>query len=186
MDEWILNRLIFRCPVSMSSHYWWCVACPGAGGEDTLARIQAERVDLMLVEVEMPEVDGLSILRALRQSQDKGDGAPFQLRTSVISSVLWLHRDREMDVGLGIGGSPKVPCVYCCFMLLLVFLLLLHDDCWWWWCCCCCCCCCCVVAVVLVCACSAPLHSDVWRGGARHSSAVFPAGGRRLLAKTHL
>jgi len=56
-------------------------------GEKALARLQEEHFDLMLLDMEMPEMDGLEVLRTLR-----AEGALHSMSVIVISGISALDR----------------------------------------------------------------------------------------------
>lgn len=59
-------------------------------GRDGLARIVRDRPDVVICDVSLPRMDGLSLCRALRE---RGDAVPFVLLTA---------RDSEIDQALGL------------------------------------------------------------------------------------
>jgi two-component system OmpR family response regulator len=66
-------------------------------GAEALARVETDRPDLIVLDIGMPEVDGLEVCRRLRQSSDV--------------PILFLSaRDEEIDrvLGLEIGGDDYV------------------------------------------------------------------------------
>ena len=110
-------------------------ACEGlADGRDALARIEAERFDLLVLDVMIPGLDGLSLCRAVRNTTTNGDvpilmltarreeadkvvglesGAddyltkPFGVRELVARARALLRRPRQ-PVGAG-AAAPAVP-----------------------------------------------------------------------------
>jgi len=67
-------------------------------GREGLAAIRAQRPDLVVSDVNMPELDGFALCRSLREA---GDGLPLILLTS---------RDNEIDeaLGLDLGADDYV------------------------------------------------------------------------------
>lgn len=59
-------------------------------GRDGLARIERDRPDVVICDVQLPRMDGLSLCKALRE---RGDRVPFLLLTA---------RDGEIDQALGL------------------------------------------------------------------------------------
>src|SRR5205085_2847187 len=60
------DTLIFRDPLAASlRHAGYETACAG-NGEEALAAVAARRPDLILLDMAMPVMDGVSFLRALR------------------------------------------------------------------------------------------------------------------------
>lgn len=70
-------------------------------GEDAWSRIGAERPDLMVLDINMPRLDGLDLCRRLRASGSPTAGLPILFLSS---------RDDEIDriVGIEIGGDDYV------------------------------------------------------------------------------
>jgi len=69
-----------------------------ADGKDGLARIERDRPDVVICDVQLPRLDGLSLCRMLRA---RGDAVPFVLLTA---------RDSELDqaLGLDLGADDYV------------------------------------------------------------------------------
>ena len=70
-------------------------------GEDDWSRVGAERPDLMVLDINMPRLDGLDLCRRLRASGSPTAGLPILFLSS---------RDDEIDriVGIEIGGDDYV------------------------------------------------------------------------------
>ncbi|MEZ5092079.1 response regulator [Nocardioides sp.] len=73
-----------------------------ATGADALDRATAETVDLLLLDLGLPDIDGLEVLRRLRSDGDPG--------VSGVYVVLVTARAEEVDkiVGLGVGADDYV------------------------------------------------------------------------------
>jgi two-component system OmpR family response regulator len=73
-----------------------------ASGEAAWARLQAGGIDLVVLDVVMPGLDGLSLCRRLRASGMPGGGPPIVFLSS---------RGEELDrvLGLELGGDDYLP-----------------------------------------------------------------------------
>lgn len=70
-----------------------------ADGEQALAAFQSETFDLILMDMQMPGMDGLAATRAIRQVEA---ARPDQARTPIImlsANAMSEHRDQARDVG---------------------------------------------------------------------------------------
>ena len=72
--------------------------CEARDGWSTLAAVRAERPDLVLLDVTMPDLDGLATLRALREHDDE---VPVILVTSHAEST-------SVQLGLELGADDYV------------------------------------------------------------------------------
>src|SRR4051812_13365641 len=93
--RFVLKRLLARTPD-------WEVADCGDGRE-ALRIIGEEPVDAVLLDIEMPKVDGVEVLEAIRRSAGTRD-----------LPVIMLSRERREDIvrrliGLGISGYIVKP-----------------------------------------------------------------------------
>jgi DNA-binding NarL/FixJ family response regulator len=68
------------------------IAAEAADGEEALSRIAEARPDVVLLDVRMPRLDGLGVLRALR---DRPDAPPCLVLTTFDDRVLALEAIRE-------------------------------------------------------------------------------------------
>jgi DNA-binding NtrC family response regulator len=68
-------RLVFRTAL-MSDHYTLCTA---ADGETALRHLRQEAIDLVLLDLRMPDLDGMALLRRLRA---EGIGVPVVVVTA--------------------------------------------------------------------------------------------------------
>lgn len=76
-------------------------ALPAAGGEEALRRLAVERVDLVLLDVMMPGLDGVAVLRRL-----KADEA---LRSIPVIMVSALDEIRTVAACIGLGADDYLP-----------------------------------------------------------------------------
>jgi DNA-binding NarL/FixJ family response regulator len=68
------------------------IAAEAADGEEALRRISEDRTDVVLLDVRMPKLDGLGVLRALR---DRPDSPPCLVLTTFDDRALALEAIRE-------------------------------------------------------------------------------------------
>ena len=89
-----------------------------ADGQQALDRLKAGRFDLVVSDVVMPRIDGLTLLRRLREG---GDAIPFLLLTS---------RDTELDqvLGLELGADDYVAKPFSTRILLARVATLLRRQ----------------------------------------------------------
>lgn len=71
-----------------------------SGGEEALRRAERERPDIILLDLMLPEIDGLEVCRRLRQSPE----------TSGIPVIMLTAKSRETDkiVGLELGADDYI------------------------------------------------------------------------------
>ena len=73
------------------------------GGEDALRELSEQSVDLVLCDIQMPEMDGFEILRELRRNERFA-------RTPVVGvTALAMVGDREKIVAAGFNGYLTKP-----------------------------------------------------------------------------
>jgi len=74
-----------------------------SGGDEALKRVVSNRFDLMIVDLRLPDMDGLSLIKAVRQFD------PFM---KVIVMTAYGSPETEKEVRkLGIHGFVTKPCV---------------------------------------------------------------------------
>ncbi len=72
-----------------------------ASGEEMLAKLQAERPDLLLLDVMLPGIDGLAICKKIKA----------EARTSLVPVIMLTAKGEEGDVvaGLNLGADDYIP-----------------------------------------------------------------------------
>ncbi len=71
-----------------------------ADGEEAIAAVEAERPDLILLDIMMPEVDGFEVCRRLKGSPETRD-IPIVFLTA-------LGEEKHVERGLALGGDGYV------------------------------------------------------------------------------
>jgi DNA-binding NarL/FixJ family response regulator len=71
------------------------IAAEAADGEEALRRIAEVRPDVVLLDVRMPKLDGLGVLRALRALEDRSGAPPCLVLTTFDDRALVLEAIRE-------------------------------------------------------------------------------------------
>jgi len=74
-------------------------------GKEVLARLEAENFDLVLMDVQMPEMDGLQATRIIRQLE-LGSGRHIPI---VAMTAHAMHGDRELCLEAGMDGYVSKP-----------------------------------------------------------------------------
>lgn len=89
-----------------------CIACvrhalgpdyevvEAAGGEEAIALVEAEKPDLVLLDVKMPEVDGFEVCQRIKSSTETKD-VPVVFLTA-------LGEESYVEKGLALGGDGYV------------------------------------------------------------------------------
>ncbi len=81
-----------------------CVTVLARNGREALARYHAERFDLVLTDVQMPELDGVALTDALRSLETAGAHVPIIGITAHVKKG-----DREQCVAAGMDGFVPKP-----------------------------------------------------------------------------
>jgi len=76
----------------------------GVDGEDALRQVEAEMPDLVVTDVEMPNLDGFGLARRL-----KGDARTAHVPIVMITSVDATHRESAMREGVGLVLGKPFP-----------------------------------------------------------------------------
>lgn len=71
-------------------------------GQDALQKATTERVDLVLVDLSLPDMDGLELIRQLKA------GAPWQLVVVAVTAHAWA-KDRYACLAAGCAGFISKP-----------------------------------------------------------------------------
>ena len=87
---------------------WGFAAWEAEDGGAALRVLQSERVSLVLTDYEMPRVDGLALLRALRAMVDGGD-AGTMVPTIVVSADLSRCGARALAAGARAVFPKPIP-----------------------------------------------------------------------------
>jgi CheY-like chemotaxis protein len=74
-----------------------------SGGEDALAKIQTEKFDLVLTDLAMPKVSGVTVIEAIRKNPDTR-------RTPILAvTAHWLDRISQSAEAVGCSGFIAKP-----------------------------------------------------------------------------
>lgn len=103
VDDLATNRLVALTYLRLLG----AVAIEAASGDEALATLQREKVDLVLLDMNMPAMDGLTTLRHLRALPSPLASVPVVAMTA---DALAEHRQRYMAAGLdGYLTKPMSP-----------------------------------------------------------------------------
>jgi len=109
-----------------------CIACirhalgqgydvvEAANGDAAIAAAQAERPDLILLDIMMPEVDGFEVCRRLKASPET-KGIPVVFLTA-------LGEEKDVEQGLALGGDGYVVKPFNAITLAAQISELLTED----------------------------------------------------------
>jgi CheY-like chemotaxis protein/HPt (histidine-containing phosphotransfer) domain-containing protein len=96
-----VNQRVARTVLEKQGH----TVVSAHNGREALARVQAERFDVVLMDVQMPELDGLEATRAIREIES-GTGA----RVPIIGVTAHAMKgDRERCLASGMDGYVAKP-----------------------------------------------------------------------------
>ena len=70
---------------------------PARDGMDALEKLSQTRVDLVITDLNMPNMDGFEFLRALREDREY-----FEVPVIILSS---LSSDKDVELGLRLGAN---------------------------------------------------------------------------------
>jgi CheY-like chemotaxis protein len=102
---------------------WGYTTGEAEDGGAALRFLQRERVSLVLTDCQMPRVDGLALLRALRSPAEAGDARPI-VPTIVVSADLTDCAARAIAAGASAVFPKPIP-----FLLLRAAIeRLVRDD----------------------------------------------------------
>ncbi len=73
-------------------------AIPAAGGMAGIELFLAERPDLILLDIVLPDIDGFEVARCIRQLERPGDWTPIIFLTA-------LNNDEDLEKGIAAGGD---------------------------------------------------------------------------------
>lgn len=97
-DEASMRQLCAACiKHALGSAY---EVAEAAGGEEAIAAVEAEKPDLVLLDVKMPDIDGFEVCRRLRSSAETKD-VPVVFLTAFGEEDL-------VEKGLALGGDGYV------------------------------------------------------------------------------
>jgi signal transduction histidine kinase/ActR/RegA family two-component response regulator len=85
------------------------MGCPATGagnGREVLALLEAEEYDCILMDIQMPEMDGIEATRAIRSSRELGDRARIPI---IAMTAHAMPGDRERFLEAGMDGYISKP-----------------------------------------------------------------------------
>jgi CheY-like chemotaxis protein/anti-sigma regulatory factor (Ser/Thr protein kinase) len=97
VEDNLVNQEVARGFLEVLGHR--CDVVPG--GNEALVAVRARRYDVVLMDSQMPGMDGLSATRAIRELEERGVLAPPRLSIlAVTAHALAGDRDRCLDAGM--------------------------------------------------------------------------------------
>jgi CheY-like chemotaxis protein len=100
VDDILINRVV----VSRAVEHWGHVAQEAVGGQEAVARVAAGGIDLVLMDVEMPLVDGLEATRRIRALPGTVGRTPVWAVTCRVT-----EHDRALTREAGMDGHLCKP-----------------------------------------------------------------------------
>ncbi len=79
---------------------WGCSVTMVADGAEALARLDAYRFDLVLMDCQMPGMDGYEATRAIRERERKESGRSHQIIVAVTANAMVSDRQKCLDAGM--------------------------------------------------------------------------------------
>jgi CheY-like chemotaxis protein len=117
-DEQSVRDLCIACIQHALGHGYDVVEA--ANGGAAIAAAQAERPDLILLDIMMPEVDGFEVCRRLKASPET-KGIPVVFLTA-------LGEEKDVEQGLALGGDGYVVKPFNAITLAAQISELLTED----------------------------------------------------------
>jgi CheY-like chemotaxis protein len=100
------NRINLLYIVELLKHFG-CTSDVAMNGEEALAALERQKYDLVLMDCQMPDMDGFAATREIRKREKSGD---FSSRTPIIAlTANALKGDRERCLEVGMDDYLKKP-----------------------------------------------------------------------------
>ena len=74
---------------------------PAESGSDAIEKFVAERPDMVLLDIVLPDIDGFEVARRLRQIEQPGEWTPILFLTS-------MTKDEDLEKGIAAGGDDYI------------------------------------------------------------------------------
>lgn len=103
VDDIATNRLVAKAHL----HLYGVITEEAASGREAVAKLQADPPDLVLLDMNMPDMDGIATLRRIRTLPNRAARVPVIAMTADATEA---HRRKYLDAGLdGYLAKPLTP-----------------------------------------------------------------------------